>query len=83
MNDQSRILLRRGLDDGAAQYIAAHLDQDFFDPLIVEDCGEADEDLLYKPKAFETPPPARSQEGIGFWGVVGAVIVALLILSFF
>ena len=83
VNDQSRILLRRGLDDGAAQYIAAHLDQDFFDPLIVEDCGEADEDLLYKPKAFETPPPARSQEGIGFWGVVGAVIVALLILSFF
>ena len=39
--------------------------------------------LLYKPKAFETPSPVKSQEGIGFWGVVGAVIVALLILSFF
>ena len=70
------------MDDGAAQYIASHLDQDFFDPLIVEDCGEADEELLYKPRAFETPPPAKPQEGIGFWGVVGAVIVALLILSF-
>ena len=83
VNDQSRILLRRGLDDNAAQYIASHLDQSFFDPLIVEDCGEADEDLLYKPESFETPPPAKNPEGIGFWGVVGAVIVALLILSFF
>lgn len=83
VDDQSRILLRRGLDDGAAQYIAAHLDQGFFDPLIVEDRGEADEDLLYKPEAFETPPPAKNSESIDFWGVVLAVIVALLILSFF
>ena len=82
MDDQSRILLRRGLEDEAAQWLAAHLDQDFYGPLIVEDCGEADEELLYKPRAFETPPPAKPQEGIGFWGVVLAVIVALLILSF-
>ena len=83
VNNQSRILLRRGLVDSAAQYIAAHLDQDFFCPQIVVDCGESEEALLYKPKAFETPSPVKSQEGIGFWGVVGAVIVALLILSFF
>mgnify|MGYP000601038366 CR=1 FL=1 len=76
-------LLQRGLVDSAAQYIAAHLDQDFFCPQIVVDCGESEEALLYKPKAFETPSPVKSQEGIGFWGVVGAVIVALLILSFF
>ena len=56
---------------------------DFFCPQIVVDCGESEEALLYKPKAFETPSPVKSQEGIGFWGVVGAVIVALLILSFF
>ena len=83
VNNQSRILLRRGLVDSAALYIAAHLDQDFFCPQIVVDCGESEEALLYKPKAFETPSPVKSQEGIGFWGVVGAVIVALLILSFF
>ena len=83
VNNQSRILLQRGLVDSAAQYIAAHLDQDFFCPQIVVDCGESEEALLYKPKAFETPSPVKSQEGIGFWGVVGAVIVALLILSFF
>ena len=83
VNNQSRILLQRGLVDSAAQYIAAHLDQDFFCPQIVVDCGESEEALLYKPKAFETPSPVKSQEGIGFWGVVCAVIVALLILSFF
>ena len=83
VNNQSRILLQRGLVDSAAQYIAAHLDQDFFCPQIVVDCGESEEALLYKPKAFETPSPVKSQEGIGFWGVVGAVIVALLILAFF
>mgnify|MGYP001518043339 CR=1 FL=1 len=68
VNNQSRILLRRGLVDSAAQYIAAHLDQDFFCPQIVVDCGESEEALLYKPKAFETPSPVKSQEGIGFWG---------------
>ena len=73
-----------GLDDGAAQYIASHLDQSFFDPLIVEDCGEEEETLLYKDKAFPSPPPATPPDNsIGFWGVVLAVIVALLILSFF
>ena len=41
VNNQSRILLRRGLVDSAAQYIAAHLDQDFFCPQIVVDCGSS------------------------------------------
>ena len=49
----------------------------------MEDRGEADEDLLYKPEAFETPPPVNNPVSIGFWGGVLAVIVALLILSFF
>ena len=31
---------------------------------------------------MELPPPVQKDGGIGFWGVVGAVIVALLILSF-
>ena len=84
VDDHARILLRRGLDDGAAQYISSHLDQDFFHPLIVEDCGEEEEPLLYKNKAFPSPPPATPPDkSIGFWGVVGAVIVALLILSLF
>ena len=34
------------------------------------------------PAAPAVPEPEKKREGIGFWGVVGAVIVALLILSF-
>ncbi len=74
-------LLRRGLDDRAALYIASHLDQAFFSIRIVEDCGEEDDALLTKSPAMETPPDVYEKSGIGFWGVVGAVIVALLILS--
>ncbi|MYL32565.1 zinc-ribbon domain-containing protein [Pontibacillus yanchengensis] len=29
-----------------------------------------------------TPPPVEKKEGLGFWGVVGAVVVAIIILSF-
>ena len=82
VNLQSFVLLRRGLDDRAAQWIAAQLDRRFFAPCIVEDCGEEDEVLLTKPQAMAAPEPAKQGEGIGFWGVVGAVIVALLIMSF-
>ena len=48
-------------------------------PLIVEDHGEAEEDLIDRPKALEQP---AQNKPLGFWGVVGAVVVALLILSF-
>ena len=82
VDDQARILLRRGLSDSAAQYIAAHLDHDFFAPQILEDHGQPEEELLCGKPAMELPPPAEKDGGIGFWGVVGAVIVALLILSF-
>lgn len=79
----TRILLRRDLTDSAAQYITAHLARDCFSLVIVEDNGESEDALLIKNKAMELPVPAIPQkDGIGFWGVVGAVIVALLILSF-
>lgn len=78
------VLLRRDLTDSAAQYLAAHLSRDLFSPLrIVEDAGEAEDALLAKPSAMTLPPPAEGNSGIGFFGVVLAVIVALLILSFF
>lgn len=78
-----RSVLRRGLTDGAAQYIAAHLDQGWFGLRIVEDEGEENDDaLLTKANAMEPPPAAKQDSGLGFWGVVGAVVVALLILSF-
>ena len=81
----SRVLLRRGLTDSAAQYLAAHLQDTFFDLRIVLDEGESDDALLVKESAMTLPPSARPEKksDLGFWGVVGAVIVALLILSFF
>lgn len=80
----TRLLLRRGLTDSAALWAASHLDQSFFNLTIVEDRGEENDDaLLTKPKAMDLPEPSKKEDGIGFWGVVLAVIVALLILSFF
>lgn len=80
----SYTVLRRDLTDSAAQYLAARLNRDLFLSMrIVEDCGEDEDALLAKPSAMTLPPPAEGNSGIGFFGVVLAVIVALLILSFF
>lgn len=82
----SYTVLRRDLTDSAAQYLAAHLSRDLFLSMrIVEDCGEDEGTLLDKPSGMVLPPSVDSSSsgGIGFLGVVGAVIVALLILSFF
>lgn len=81
-NYGTRLLLRRGLTDTAAQWIASHIRRQLFSIRIVEDCGESEDTLRTKANAMELPasPP---KSGIGFWGVVGAVIVALLILSLF
>lgn len=77
------LVLRRDLTDSAAQYLATHLDRERFPSLrIVEDAGESEDALRAKASAMELPLPAEKDGGIGFWGVVGAVIVALLILSF-
>ena len=51
---------------------------------IVLDEGEEEDKLLLKESAMELPPSAHPEKsGLGFWGVVFAVIVALLILSIF
>ena len=83
IGDYRSILLRRGLDDRAALWLAAQLNREVVDLRIVEDCGESEQELLGKPAAMPLPPAARPSSGIGFWGIVLAVIVALVILSFF
>lgn len=79
-----RVLLRRGLTDEAAQYMAGQLQKSFF-LIIVEDCGESEDALLAKPAAMEVRKAPSS--GLNFWGTVGAVAVgiamALFILSIF
>lgn len=83
-NYGQRALLRRGLTDSAAQYLAANLQDTIWGLKIVLGEGESDDALLTKERAMELPPAVHPEKsGLGFWGVVGAVIVALLILSLF
>ncbi|WP_197063063.1 zinc ribbon domain-containing protein [Pontibacillus marinus] len=35
-----------------------------------------------KPTPSTPPPQSKESQGLGFWGVVGAVVVAIIILSF-
>lgn len=83
IGDYRGVLLRRGLDDRAAQWLASQLNQDVVALKIVEDQGEPEKELLTKPTAMPLPPAAHKDTGISFWGIVLAVIVALIILSFF
>ena len=79
-----RVVLRRDLPDSAALFLAQHLNREYLDPKIVLDEGEPQQELLGKTEAMTIParPSSETKSGIGFWGVVGAVVVALLILSF-
>ncbi len=79
-----RVVLRRDLPDSAALFLAQHLNREYLDPKIVLDEGEPQQELLGKTEAMTIParPSSETKSGLGFWGVVGAVVVALLILSF-
>lgn len=79
-----RVVLRRDLPDSAALFLAQHLNREYLDPKIVLDEGEPQQELLGKTEAMTIParPSSEAKSGLGFWGVVGAVVVALLILSF-
>ena len=79
-----RVVLRRDLPDSAALFLAQHLNREYLDPKIVLDEGEPQQELLGKTETMTIParPSSETKSGLGFWGVVGAVVVALLILSF-
>ena len=79
-----RVVLRRDLPDSAALFLAQHLNREYLDPKIVLDEGEPQQELLGKTEAMtiSARPSSETKSGLGFWGVVGAVVVALLILSF-
>lgn len=86
-NYGSFMLLRRGLDDRAVQWLTARLNRNMFQLKIVEDCGEPEEALLLKEQAMELPPKLQKEEPMGFGGTVLAVavgvILALFLLSVF
>lgn len=79
------ILLRRDLPDSAAHWITKYVNRSDSKLKIVEDQGEPEEDLLKKEAAMDLPP-SENDSGIGCVGclaVIGAVVLALLLLSFF
>lgn len=81
----AKILLRRDLTDSAAHWITKYLDRSDSKLKIVEDLGEPEEELLEKESAMELPPSEKN-EGAGCLGclaVIGAVVLALFLLSLF
>ncbi len=85
----TQLLLRRGLSRSAALHIASNLET-CGTTRIVEDAfipgtdtpAHSDEELATLSSAMSPPAPADEKEGIGFWGIVGAVVVGIIIASF-
>ena len=89
VQDSAGKVLRRGLTKDEILWISSHLET-FFSLNLVLDQGEDEAELLHAQCALNLPEAAQETEsaaGLGFWGVVGAVIVgvigALFILSVF
>lgn len=79
------ILLRRDLPDSAAHWITKYVNRLDSKLKIVEDLGESEEELMGKESAMDLPP-SENDSGIGCVGclaVIGAVVLALVLLSFF
>ena len=85
----SQILLRRGLTRSAALHIASCMEVCSTTRIVADERipgtqtpALSDEDLETLPSAIPSPKPADEKEGIGFWGIVGAVVVGIIIASF-
>lgn len=82
----NQVLLCRGRDVRAAQWIASHLGQVLL-PRIVEDQGEEEDVLRVKADAMKTPSLEQVESGeFGVWGflcTVGAVVVGVALERLF
>ena len=88
---KEQALLRRGLSHSAALHIAACLRKTCGIRIVADEPipgkdipALSDEDLEQQPEAIPCPEPPAEEEkgGIGFWGVVGAVVLGIIIASF-
>ena len=78
-------IVRRDLKKQEARHLASHMRR-VYGLRIVADHGESRGALLAGEPAMKLPESesaSSEKKGLGFWGMVGAVIVALLIVSFF
>lgn len=72
-------VLRRGLTDGAARYLSANLNRAMFPTVrVVADDGRPAESLPGGGTAMTISEP--EPRGLDFWGVVGAVAAALVLI---
>jgi transcriptional regulator with XRE-family HTH domain len=85
----SQILLRRGLTRSAALHISSCMETCSTTRIVADERipgtdtpALSDEELLTLSSAISTPKPADEKDGIGFWGIVGAVVVGIIIASF-
>ena len=88
---KEQLLLCRGLPRSAALHIAVCLRKTCGIRIVADDPipgtqapALSDEELEALPEAIPCPEPAQEEEkgGIGFWGVVGAVVLGIVIASF-
>jgi DNA-binding XRE family transcriptional regulator len=85
----SQILLRRGLTRSAALHISSCMETCSTTRIVADERipgtdtpALSDEELLTLSSAISAPKPADEKDGIGFWGIVGAVVVGIIIASF-
>lgn len=78
-----KLVLRRDLPRSVALWIAASIQLEYGLRIVSDDDTLSDEQLLDAPKALDLPEARKKDTGsLGFWGVVGAVVVGLIIASF-
>lgn len=84
INGNTRKILKRGLSDVAAHWIASRIDSSLLCLRIVEDLGEPEEELVAKPVVMETPEYIyKKNESIGIGGIIVIVVLTIFVLSIF
>lgn len=84
LDASKRQILKRGLSDVAAHWIASRIDPGLLSLRIVEDLGEPEEEILIKPEAMEKPAYIfKKESSVGVGGVILIVILTLIVLSIF
>lgn len=79
-----KLVLRRDLPRSVALWIAASIQMEYGLRIVSDNDTLSDEQLLDAPKALELPEARKKNTSgsLGFWGVVGAVVLGIIIASF-
>ena len=78
-----KLVLRRDLPRSVALWIAASIQLEYGLRIVSDNDTLSDEQLLDAPKALDLPEARKKDRGsLGFWGVVGAVVLGIIIASF-